>query len=147
MSITLSPRSLERLSGAHPDLARVIKRAAVLSPIDFTVLEVLRTVERQRELVAKGASKTMKSRHLAGTDGKSRAVDIAPMIGGQVSWDWPLFIPLAKVVQQASRELSIPIRWGGTWKLLADTPEISTKILSRSFPDGPHFELPVGAYP
>ena len=85
MSITLSQKSLTKLDGAHPDLARVIKRAAVLSSIDFTVLEVLRTVARQKELVAKGASKTMKSRHLPGADGKSRAVDIAPLDGGQVS--------------------------------------------------------------
>lgn len=84
MSITLSARSLERLEGAHPDLARVIKRAAAISDVEFTVLEVLRTVARQRQLVAQGASRTMNSRHLPGKDGKSRAVDIAPMIGGKV---------------------------------------------------------------
>jgi peptidoglycan L-alanyl-D-glutamate endopeptidase CwlK len=89
----------------------------------------------------------MNSRHLPGKDGKSRAVDIAPLDGGQVSWAWPHYIPLAKVMQKASAELGIPIRWGGTWKLLSDTPEISSKVLSRSFPDGPHFELPVKFYP
>lgn len=147
MSIVLSQKSLTKLDGAHPDLVKVIKRAAALSDIDFTVLEVLRTPARQRELVAKGASKTMRSRHLPGGDGKSRAVDIAPLDGGQVSWAWPHYIPLAKVIQQASKDLGIPIRWGGTWKLLSDTPEISAKVLSRSFPDGPHFELPSAFYP
>ena len=55
MTITLSARSMDRLSGAHPDLVRVIRRAAAISNIDFTVLEVLRTLERQKKLVAQGA--------------------------------------------------------------------------------------------
>lgn len=132
MSITLSARSLERLEGAHPDLARVIKRAAAISPIDFTVLEVLRTPERQRQLVAQGASQTMKSRHLPGTDGKSRAVDIAPLDGGQVSWSWPLYHRLAAIIKQAAADERVPIEWGGDW---------------RTFKDGPHWQLPWSAYP
>ena len=132
MTITLSQRSLERLSGAHPDLAKVIKRAAAISDLDFTVLEVLRTPERQRELVKAGASKTMNSRHLPGKDGKSRAVDIAPMLGGQVSWDWPLYRKLAPIIKQAAKDVGISIEWGGDW---------------RTFKDGPHWQLPFGAYP
>lgn len=132
MTITLSPRSLERLSGAHPDLQKVIKRAAAISDLDFTVLEVLRTPERQRQLVAKGASKTMKSRHLPSADGKSRACDIAPMIDGQVSWDWPLYNRLAPIIKQAAVEVGVSIEWGGDW---------------RSFKDGPHWQLSWKAYP
>jgi len=132
MTIALSQRSLERLSGAHADLARVIKRAAALSSIDFTVLEVLRTPERQRELFAKGASATMNSRHMAGADGKSRAVDIAPLLGGQVSWAWPLYGKLAPIIKQAAAEEHVPIEWGGDW---------------RTFKDGPHWQLPWAEYP
>ena len=132
MSITLSQKSLTKLDGAHPDLARVIKRAAALSSIDFTVLEVLRTVARQKELVAKGASKTMKSRHLPGADGKSRAVDIAPLDGGQVSWAWPLYHKLAPIIKQAAKDEGVAIEWGGDWK---------------SFRDGPHWQLPWKDYP
>jgi peptidoglycan L-alanyl-D-glutamate endopeptidase CwlK len=132
MSITLSQKSLTKLDGAHPDLARVIKRAAALSSIDFTVLEVLRTVARQKELVAKGASKTMKSRHLAGTDGKSRAVDIAPLDGGQVSWAWPVYHKLAPIIKQAAKDEGVAIEWGGDW---------------RTFKDGPHWQLPWKDYP
>ena len=132
MSIVLSARSLERLDGAHPDLARVIKRAAAISSVDFTVLEVLRTVARQRQLVAQGASKTMNSRHLPGKDGKTRAVDIAPMIGGKVSWDWPLYHRLAPIIKQAAQDEGVPIEWGGDW---------------RTFKDGPHWQLPWKAYP
>lgn len=132
MSITLSQRSLERLEGAHPDLARVIKRAAAISTVDFTVLEVLRTAARQRQLVAQGASRTMNSRHLPGKDGKSRAVDIAPMIGGKVSWDWPLYHKLAPIIKQAAQDEGVPIEWGGDW---------------RTFKDGPHWQLPHRTHP
>ena len=132
MTITLSQKSLTKLDGAHPDLARVIKRAAALSSIDFTVLEVLRTVARQKELVAKGASKTMKSRHLPGADGKSRAVDIAPLDGGQVSWAWPVYHKLAPIIKQAAKDEGVPIEWGGDW---------------RTFKDGPHWQLPWKQYP
>ena len=132
MSIILSQKSLTKLEGAHPDLVRVVKRAAALSSIDFTVLEVLRTPARQKELVAKGASKTLRSRHLPGADGKSRAIDIAPMDGGQVSWAWPLYHKLAPIIKQAAKDEGVPIEWGGDW---------------RTFKDGPHWQLPWKAYP
>jgi peptidoglycan L-alanyl-D-glutamate endopeptidase CwlK len=132
MPIALSERSLTKLEGAHPDLVKVIKRAAILSDMEFTVLEVLRTVARQKELVAKGASKTMKSRHLPGPDGKSRAIDIAPLDGGQVSWAWPQYHRLAPIIKQAARDVGVPIEWGGDW---------------RTFKDGPHWQLPWKEYP
>jgi len=143
MTIVLGQRSLSRLEGLHPDLVRVVKKAAAISPLDFTVLEGLRTLERQKQLSQIGATKTLNSRHLTG-----HAVDLAPMIGGAVSWDWPLYHVLADVVRSASIAEKVPIRWGGTWKLLsAIQGPITAKILSRSFPDGPHFELPRAQYP
>lgn len=142
MAFVLGQRSLDRLKGVHPDLVKVVKRAIEITPIDFTVLEGLRTVERQKKLVAQGASKTMKSRHITG-----HAVDLAAVIDGEVRWDWALYLQIAQSVQTASLEFKIPIRWGGTWKLLSDTPTISPKVLSRSFPDGPHFELWSKVYP
>lgn len=127
MSITLGERSLSRLSGVHPDLVRVVKKAAAMSDLDFTVLEGLRTLERQKELKANGATKTMNSRHLTG-----HAVDLAPMIGGKISWDWPLYNRLAKIVKAAAAAENVPIQWGGDW---------------RTFKDGPHWELPWKQYP
>lgn len=133
MSITLSQRSLTRLDGAHPDLRRVIIRAAAMSSIDFTVLEVLRTRQRQEELLRIGATRTRNSRHLAHpSDGKSRAVDIAPMVRGQVTWDWPLYHRLAPIIKAAAAAETVPIEWGGDW---------------RSFKDGPHWQLPWAQYP
>ena len=84
MGFKFSRRSLERLSGVHDDLASVMVHAIGRSSIDFTVLEGRRTLERQKELVAQGASKTMNSRHLTG-----HAVDVAPYVDGEVSWHWP----------------------------------------------------------
>lgn len=127
MSFALGKRSLDRLVGVHPDLVRVVKRAIGESPLDFTVLEGLRTVERQKQLYAKGATRTLNSRHLTG-----HAVDLAPVIDGAVSWDWPLYDKLALTVFAAAKDEGVPITWGGTWK---------------SFRDGPHFELPWDRYP
>jgi len=126
MSITLGSRSLSRLEGVHPDLVRVVKRAAAMSDLDFTVLEGLRTEARQRQLFKEGASKTLNSRHLTG-----HAVDLAPMLDGKVSWDWPLYHRLAKTVKSAADFEKVPLQWGGDWR----------------FKDGPHWELPWKQYP
>ena len=127
MSITLGPRSISRLQDVHPDLVRVVKRAAVMSDLDFTVLEGRRSLDRQKTLVKNGASKTLNSRHLTG-----HAVDLAPMIGNAVSWDWPLYHRLAKVIKAAAAAEGVPLTWGGDW---------------RTFKDGPHWELPWKSYP
>ena len=127
MSIVLGPRSLSRLQDVHPDLVRVVKRAAAMSDLDFTVLEGLRTLERQKVLMKNGATKTLNSRHLTG-----HAVDLAPMVGDGVSWDWPLYHRLAKIVKAAAAAEGVPLTWGGDW---------------RTFKDGPHWELPWKQYP
>ena len=127
MTIILGQRSLSRLEGVHPDLVRVVKKAAALSDLDFTVLEGIRSVERQKQLVSQGASKTMNSRHITG-----HAVDLAPMIAGEVRWDWPLYHKLAKIVKSAAADEKVPLQWGGDW---------------RAFKDGPHWELPWKFYP
>lgn len=143
MSIILGQRSLSRLEGVHPDLVRVVKKAAAISDLDFTVLEGLRTLDRQRKLLAEGASRTLKSRHLTG-----HAVDLGVLIDGSVRWDWGLYLRLGGVMREASLAEGVPIRWGGTWKLLsAIQGPITAKILSRSFPDGPHFEIDPKKYP
>lgn len=125
--MTLDDKSLSRLREVHPDLRKVIERAAAASPVPFLVTEGRRSVKRQRELLAAGKSKTMRSRHLTG-----HAVDIAPLVNGKPSWDWAHYHPLAKLIKQAAQELNIPIEWGGDWK---------------TFKDGPHWQLPHARYP
>lgn len=123
----LSSASRAKLGGVHPDLVRVVERAITLTAVDFRVLEGLRTLARQKQLVARGASQTMRSRHLTG-----HAVDLGALVGGQVRWDWPLYHRIAVAMKQAAIEESVPLEWGGDWK---------------SFPDGPHFQLPWPFYP
>lgn len=126
-NFTFPPRSEERLRGVHADMVRVVRRALQITTVPFVITEGLRTLKRQEELVAAGASRTMNSRHLTG-----HAVDLAPLIGGKISWDWPPFHELARAMKQAATELKVPIIWGGDW---------------RTFKDGPHFELDRRTYP
>jgi peptidoglycan L-alanyl-D-glutamate endopeptidase CwlK len=122
-----SKRSLQRLEGVHPDLRSVMIYAIAISPVDFAITEGLRTLDRQKQLVEAGASKTMNSRHLTG-----HAVDVAAFIGRELRWDWPLYERLSESVKQAAKIVQIPIEWGGDWK---------------RFRDGPHFQLPWEIYP
>ena len=127
MTFKLSQKSLDRLTGVHPDLVDVVMLAIGKSEVDFAVLEGVRSLARQEQLVKAGASKTLRSRHLTG-----HAVDLGAIVSGQVRWDWPLYHKIADAVKEAAAELSIPVEWGGDW---------------RSFPDGPHFQLPWQEYP
>ena len=129
---SLGPRSKMRLQGVHPDLVKVVERAIQISTIDFTVLEGVRSPERQRVLYDAGASQTLNSRHIAGADGLGKAVDLGAWVDDQVDWSWPLYPRIAGAMKIAAQELGIPIEWGGDWK---------------SFKDGPHFQLPHAEYP
>lgn len=120
----LGNKSKSKLQGVHPDLVAVVEKAIQLTEQDFTVLEGLRSIDRQEELVATGKSKTMNSRHLTG-----HAVDLAPW---PISWDWEKFYPIADAMKEAAEDLGVEIEWGGDWK---------------SFPDGPHFQLSWRDYP
>ena len=125
MGYILGTRSRQRLSGVHPDLVAVVKRAIQITEQDFTVLEGIRNINRQRELFKAGKSTTMNSRHLTG-----HAVDLAPW---PIDWEDLSRIELvADAMKQASEELNVPVIWGGDW---------------RTFYDGPHFELDRKVYP
>lgn len=126
-------RSAKNLVGVHGDLVKIVTRTRDLSPVKFVVIEGPRTVERQKQLVARGASKTMNSRHIPGKDGTAKAIDIAPLDeNGRIVFDWPLYHKIAPVMKQAAKELGLPLEWGGDW---------------RTFKDGPHFQLPHKTHP
>jgi peptidoglycan L-alanyl-D-glutamate endopeptidase CwlK len=126
----LPSSSLAKLWGVHLDMVRVVNRCAADwkdADTGFIVTCGLRTLEEQKILKAKGASKTLRSRHLTG-----HAVDLACTIKGQVRWDWPLYDSLAKQMKAAAKKEGVLLEWGGDWV---------------SFKDGPHFQLPWKQYP
>ncbi len=106
MPFKLSKRSLKALEGVHPDLVAVVKRAIKITPVDFVVIEGLRTEETQREYVRRGVSKTMNSRHLTG-----HAVDLAVWLG-TVRWELALYKELAPAIKQAARDVDVTVQWG-----------------------------------
>ncbi len=124
MSYSLGKKSKQKLEGVHEDIVAVVELAISKSEYDFTVLEGLRSVKRQKELVDTGKSTTMNSRHLNG-----HAVDIAPW---PISWEWEDYYPIAKVIKEAAEELNVDFEWGGDWK---------------TFPDAPHWQLSWRKYP
>jgi peptidoglycan L-alanyl-D-glutamate endopeptidase CwlK len=151
--MTLSARCELRLAGVHPDLVRVVRNAAAGGAM-FRVTEGVRTIERQRQLVAEGKSQTLNSRHLTG-----HAVDVAPLdSAGNVSWAWGLYFPLADAFRAAAIAEGVPVIWGGAWG--QEMAEYATakagqaayvarvkEAGKRPFLDGPHFELARAAYP
>ena len=106
-------------------MVAVVSKAIEITGVDFTVIEGLRTLERQKKLLADGKSTTLNSRHITG-----HAVDMVPY---PVDWeDLERFEIMAEAMKQAAADLDIPIIWGGDWK---------------SFYDAPHFELDRKVYP
>lgn len=125
---TFSARSEGNLADINPELVAVVRRALVLSPVDFVVIEGLRTRERQKQLVAAGASKTMNSLHLTG-----HAVDLMPV---GADWDdYTCWLPVLVAVRRAGEELGVTLRFGITW---TDNPEDTP----AKFLDAPHVEMP-----
>lgn len=125
------------LQGVHPDLILVASRALLYSDVDFAVTEGVRSLERQRALLDKGFSRTLKSKHLVQPDGFAYAIDV--MASGDLNkdgttdaqdrsivWNREFYGTIAAAFYKAAKELEIVVRWGGNFK---------------TFYDGPHFEL------
>ena len=151
MTYKLSKRSLDRLDGLDERLIAVVKSAIHRSKIDFGVICGMRTLEEQRALVEKGASQTMKSKHLDG-----HAVDLMAYIGSRGSWELNLYDDIADAMAEAAREVDVPIRWGAAWTVtnIAQFDGTMEDAMNsyiderrsqnrRPFIDGPHFELMV----
>jgi len=149
MPFNLSQKSLDRLDGVNDDMVRVVKKAIELTKIDFGVICGLRTVEEQEELVAKGASQTMKSKHIDGL-----AVDLMAYLGGRASWELNLYDDIADAMKEAAKLENVGVRWGAAWQIdnMADWDGTMEEAMNayidlrrsqgrRPFIDGPHFEL------
>lgn len=131
----LSKSSEAKLKGVNPDLVRVVLRCAKDwkdTQFTFGITCGVRTLEEQKVLVKKGASKTLKSRHIPAKNGYSHAIDVVAFIDGKVRWDWPLYDKISKAMKAAAKAEKVPVEWGGDWV---------------SFKDGPHYQLPWASYP
>ena len=149
MSFKLSTRSTDRMAGIEPDLIEVVKTAITLTKVDFGVTCGMRTLAEQEALVAKGASQTMKSKHLEG-----RAVDLVAYVGSNVTWSLNMYDDLADAMAEASRIHSVPVKWGAAWSVgniaewdgsMEDAMNAYVDLRRsqgrRPFIDAPHFEM------
>jgi peptidoglycan L-alanyl-D-glutamate endopeptidase CwlK len=120
----LTARDRKRLEGVHPDLIRVVERAR--RDVEFYVSEGVRTLERQREMIAQGVSKTMNSRHLTG-----HAVDLYPVsdvpVPAMTARD---LAPVVSAIRRAAHAEGVPLIHGADWGW-----------------DHPHHELDRARYP
>jgi peptidoglycan L-alanyl-D-glutamate endopeptidase CwlK len=159
MAITLGRLSLSRLEGVHPDLVRVVKRAAIMAEKrdDFSVLEGVRTREqcytnwgkgrtaaqckaasvpvdfaKPREAKVTWLANPLSSKHFPRGDGYSHAVDLAPF---PLDWnDLARFDRIAVLMFAAAKAEGVAIRWGADW-------DRDGKPRERGETDSPHFEL------
>lgn len=147
MGYALGKRSKDRLLGVDPRMVTVVEKAITISEQDFSVICGLRTVKEQEALVAKGASQTMKSKHLEGL-----AVDLMAYIDGG-RWELNLYDEIADAIRKAAIELEVNVRWGAAWhKTLNEWDGTAEDLMNeyidlrrsqgrRPFIDGPHFEI------
>ena len=144
----LGKRSLERLEGVDERMVAVVKSAIHQSKQDFSVICGLRSIEEQKKLVAKGASQTMKSKHIDGL-----AVDLAAWQDG-MRWELNLYDEIADAMKSAANDLGIAVRWGAAWHIdnIGDWDGTAEDAMNayidlrrsqgrRPFIDAPHFEL------
>lgn len=151
----LGQKSLDRLEGVHPSLVAVVKSAITITTQDFTVLEGLRTLSRQQELLKQGATRTLQSKHLKQSDGYGHAVDLGAWNNGKVTWDWDDYFEIVRAMDTAATKLGFAhrVRWGGIWdRVLMDyggdldsaykeaVESYKIRHKGSDFLDGPHFE-------
>lgn len=145
---SLSDRSKRALAGVKPELVNCVERAINLTEVDFVVIEGLRSLKRQKALLAQHATETLASKHLTGD-----AVDLAAWLG-TVRWELPLYYKIADAMKAAALEQHLCIRWGGAWTVknfteskLSAEQALKSYVSTREqqklkiFIDCPHFEL------
>lgn len=118
-------KSRENLKGVDARLVNVFNE--VVKHFDCTILDGVRTKERQAELVAQGKSKTMASKHIEG-----QALDVAPY---PVDWnDTNRFYYFSGFVMGVASQMGIKVRWGGDWNN-------DKNLKDNKFDDLVHYEL------
>jgi peptidoglycan L-alanyl-D-glutamate endopeptidase CwlK len=118
-------KSRERLKGVNTKLVNVCNE--LIKIMDVTIIEGLRSKERQAELLEKGATKVKYSRHMEGN-----AVDLAPY---PINWeDRERFHYMGGMVRGIGLMHGVKIRWGGDW-------DGDGEIADNNFDDLVHIEI------
>jgi len=140
-------RSRERLDTCHDDIIAIMEE--VIKVYDVSVIEGIRTAEKQAEYFETGRSKLdgvhKKSKHQDNGFGKSEAIDIMPYKKGTNAFsgkekDNRRFYFMMGLVKMAAAKLleegkiTHDVRFGLDW----DSDNIYT---DQNFDDLPHFEL------
>jgi len=132
-------RSLKNLIGVHPKLVLLMRTSILTTPIDFTIVEGVRTAKRQNELYKQGRSLpgsivttkdgyTKKSNHQPKSDGYCYAVDLYPYVNGGISYQSPKAQKIiADHIKAVAKELNIKIVCGIDWKNPFDPPHFELK--------------------
>lgn len=149
MAFKLSNKSLKKMEGIDPALEILAKHAISLSSVDFGISEGLRSVERQKKLVAQKRSQTMKSLHLEG-----KAIDVFAFVDGEAVWELSVYDEIADAFAMASRSQGTPLVWGAAWSVpdigqyngtmeeaMHSYVDLRRSQSRRPFLDGPHFQL------
>ena len=99
-------RSNERLRGIDARLVSVLNELVKI--MDVTIIEGLRSEQRQEKLLKEGSTKTKFSKHITG-----KAVDLAPY---PIDWkDRDRFHYMGGMIRGIAKQLNVPVRWGGDW--------------------------------
>lgn len=108
----------------NPKIVKVVERAARDNPGAFAFnpkTKTLRTEAEQRDMVKKGWSKTMNSKHRVG-----KAVDLVPINPqtGQPDPDYATgYDKISKAMRKAAQDEGVDdLTWGGEWKSFQDKP-------------------------
>lgn len=135
-------KSWKKLEGIHPDLVKVMTYSIKTSIYDFSIVDGIRTAERQQALYSKGRKKTgiivtnadgikYKSNHQIKNDGYGYAVDLYPYINGEIRTGYDKykieFKEIAKHILKTAKKLDIYIVWGGHWTDPFDPPHFELK--------------------
>ena len=145
----LSQRSLGRMDGIKNELHSVVCTAIKVTTCDFGVVCGVRSLAEQKALLEKGATQTMKSKHLDGA-----AVDLMAYVNGRGSWELNLYDDIADAMKESAIQHGVGIRWGAAWNIpdIREWEGTMEEAMNhyiderrsqkrRPFIDGPHFEL------
>lgn len=117
MTYKFSKNSLEKLKDVKPILFDLCQTALSISPIDFAIVQGVRTQAYQNELYEQGRTRpgkivtwTRDSKHIGG-----RAIDFAAYVDGTITWDEQYYLPIVNAFKRAAELMNVQIECGADW--------------------------------